>query len=165
MERSLTQTLAAKLRISVSAVYRRYHTALETEQGQRTVLQVTVDRGEGRKPLIARWGGISLARDTKAVLNDSPRQVSAPRTELERRLLADTCELCGSQEHVEVHHIRALKDLAAKGRAERPFWIQIMAARQRKTLVVCRECHDDIHAGRSTPSVHANRKTLESRVL
>jgi group II intron reverse transcriptase/maturase len=165
MERSLMQTLAAKLKISVGAVYRRYHTTLETDQGKRAVLQVTVERGEGRKPLIARWGGISLARDTKAILNDSPLQVSAPRTELERRLLADTCELCGSQEHVEVHHIRALKDLTTQGRAERPFWIQIMAARQRKTLVVCRECHDHIHAGRITRSVHANRKTLESRVL
>jgi hypothetical protein len=24
----------------------------------------------------------------------------------------------------------------------------VMAARRRKTLVVCRPCHDDIHAGR-----------------
>ena len=65
-----------------------------------------------------------------------------------QRLLADTCELCGSQEQVEVHHIHALKDLKRRGRREKPEWMKRMAARQRKTLVVCRKCHDDIHAGR-----------------
>ena len=45
-------------------------------------------------------------------------------------------------------HIRALKDLRKKGRADKPEWVKWMAARQRKTLVVCRTCHDDIHGGR-----------------
>ncbi|HBY93791.1 MAG TPA: maturase [Chloroflexi bacterium] len=165
MERSLAQTLAMKLKISVQAVYRRYHMTLQTEHGPRAVLQITVERGEGLKPLIARWGGISLARDTKAVLNDTPLLIAGPRTELERRLLANACELCGSRNHIEVHHVRALKDLRRKGRAERPFWMQIMAARQRKTLVVCRACHDSIHAGRVAPSAPAERTTPESRVL
>ena len=42
------------------------------------------------------------------------------RTELVQRLLADTCELCGSTVKVQVHHVRAMKDLRKKGRAERP---------------------------------------------
>jgi hypothetical protein len=28
-----------------------------------------------------------------------------------------------------------------------PYWVEIMATRQRKTLVMCRKCHMDIHAG------------------
>ncbi|MGH2749414.1 MAG: maturase, partial [Actinomycetota bacterium] len=64
------------------------------------------------------------------------------------RLLANTCELCGSQENVQVHHVRGLKDLHRKGRGEKPRWVKVMAARRRKTLVVCESCHDDIHAGR-----------------
>ena len=75
-------------------------------------------------------------------------RICGPRTELERRLLANTCELCGSQENIEVHHVRALKDLRRKGRVARPYWVEIMAARQRKTLVTCHACHADIHAGR-----------------
>jgi hypothetical protein len=47
----------------------------------------------------------------KAVLNDSPLNIVGSRTELERRLLANTCELCGSHEDIQVHHVRALKDL------------------------------------------------------
>jgi group II intron reverse transcriptase/maturase len=165
MERSLVQTLAHKLRVSVSAIYRHYQTTLQTDHGPHVGLQVTVERETGKKPLRARWGGISLSRNTQATLNDSPLRVCGPRTELARRLLADTCELCGSEETVEVHHIRALKDLHRKGQAERPFWIQVMAARQRKTLVTCRPCHLAIHHGEPIQKSPATEKTLESRVL
>jgi group II intron reverse transcriptase/maturase len=147
MERSLVQTLAYKLRVSVSTIYRRYQTTLQTDDGSRVGLQITVEREGGRKPLIARWGGISLSRNRQATLDDLPLRICGPRSELEARLLAETCELCGSQETVEVHHLRALKDLRRKGQVERPFWIQVMAARQRKTLVTCRHCHQAIHRG------------------
>jgi len=152
MERSLTQTLALKQRISVRTVYRRYQASIDTDKGSSPVLQVVVNRGAEHKPLVARWGGISLSRNNRAVLNDAPRQICGPRTELEKRLLANQCELCGSTDNIQVHHVRALKDLQIKGRAEKPFWIQIMAARRRKTLVVCGKCHHAVHAGRSSPS-------------
>jgi group II intron reverse transcriptase/maturase len=149
MERSLTKTLARKYRIRVAQVYRRYHAVLDTEHGPRRGLQVTVHRDGGRAPLIARWGGISLARDTTpTVLNDNPPRIwSNRRSEIVQRLLADRCELCGSRVQVEVHHIRALKDLNPKGRKQQPEWAVRMAARRRKTLVVCRACHESIHYG------------------
>jgi len=62
MERSLTKTLARKYRITVPQVYYRFRAVLDTEHGPRRGLQVTVDRG-GKKPLVAQWGGISLALD------------------------------------------------------------------------------------------------------
>ena len=152
MQRSLTKTLARKFRISVPAVYRRYRATLQTEHGPRQGLRVTIQREDGRPPLVAHWGGISLARKTTAVaLNDDPPRIwNSQRAEVVQRLLADTCELCGSREQVEVHHIRHLKDLRRKGRAEQPAWVKQMAARRRKTLIVCRTCHEDIHAGRPT---------------
>ncbi len=151
MERSLTKTLARKYRITVPQVYRRYRAVLRTEHGPRRGLQVTVERDGGRRPLAAHWGGISLARKTTAtVLNDNPTRIWSNRSELVQRLLADTCEQCGSRDQVEVHHIRHLKDLQPKGKKQPPTWAQRMAARHRKTLVVCRTCHEDIHAGRPT---------------
>lgn len=121
MERSLTKTLARKFRIRVPQVYRRYRAVLATEHGPRRGLQVTVHRDGGRAPLVARWGGISLARDTTpTVLNDDPPRIWSRRSELVQRLLADTCELCGSRNQVEVHDIRALKDLNPKGRKRQP---------------------------------------------
>src|ERR1039458_3463773 len=35
-------------------------------------------------------------------------------------------------------------------RREKPAWMHLMAMRRRKTLVTCRRCHEDIHAGRAT---------------
>ncbi|MDQ4032503.1 MAG: reverse transcriptase domain-containing protein [Actinomycetota bacterium] len=147
MERSLTKTLARKYRIRVAQVYRRYRAVLDTEHGPRRGLQVTAHRDGARAPLVAQWGGISLARDTTpTVLNDNPPRVwSNRRSEIVQRLLADSCELCGSGTQVEVHHIRALKDLDPKGRKQQPEWAARMAARHRKTLVVCRVCHESIH--------------------
>ncbi len=87
------------------------------------------------------------------------------RTELVQRLLADTCEMCGSHTDIEVHHIRALKDLKRYGRPEKPAWVKTMAARHRKTLVVCRSCHEDIHHGQ--PLKHhpiSNDASPESRM-
>ena len=146
MERSLTKTLARKYRISVPQVYRRYRAVLDTGHGPRRGLRVTADR-DGKPPLVAQWGGISLARDTTPrPLNDDPARIWSHRSEIVQRLMADECELCGSRTQVEVHHIRALKDLDRKGKNP-PEWVRRMAARHRKTLVVCRACHEGIHSG------------------
>jgi hypothetical protein len=147
MQRSLVKTLARKYRVRVSRIYRRYRAVLQTDHGPRRGLQVIVERDGGRAPLVAQWGGISLARKIRiGNLDDHPKQVwNSGRSEIVKRLLADTCEMCGSQKDVEVHHIRHLRDLNTKGRAARPVWVQQMAARRRKTLVVCRDCHENIH--------------------
>jgi len=147
METSLTKTLASKLKISVSNVYRKYQTTIQNEDGAFKGLQILVPR-EGKKPLIAQWGGITLKRKMSANTKDVERIVWNSRSELEQRLLADTCEQCGSHDRVQVHHIRALKDLQQYGQREKPAWVKLMAARHRKTLVVCHKCHWDIHGGR-----------------
>lgn len=150
MEGSLTRTLANKLRISVVQVYRRYGDIIVTEHGTYKGLRVMVPRA-GKEPLTAHWGGLSLERPknaTTVVIDDTPVQPRAHRTEVVQRLLADTCELCGSTVDVQVHHIRKLSDLRKPGQKELPIWKQRMIARQRKTLVLCLRCHRDVHAGR-----------------
>ena len=148
MEESLAKTLAAKHKTTRRKVFRRLKSVAPTEHGERACLQVVVQQGEGKRPLVAQFGGIPLKRNKQAVLVDQqPQRYRAERTELIQRLLADECELCGSTVDVEVHHIRALRDLNVKGQGEKPLWIQVMAARQRKTLVVCRPCHLNAHGG------------------
>ena len=114
MEQSLAKTLAHKLNITVTKVYRRFGTHVSTEHGPRKVLRIEIKRA-GRSPLVAQWGGISLKWNKDAVLNDRPRLVWSRSTELLERLLANACELCGSQENIQVHHVRGLKDLHRKG--------------------------------------------------
>lgn len=158
METSLTKTLAHKHKISVATVYQRYQTRITVEGKEQMVLQVTVPR-EGMKPLVATWGGVSLTWNIEANPEDRPQQKWNSRSELERRLLAQVCEVCEATrltDQIEVHHIRALKDLNTYAGREKPRWVQIMAARKRKTLVLCRTCHDDLHAGRPLRKEHVS---------
>jgi hypothetical protein len=147
MERSLIKTLAAKLQIPGSQVYKRYQATLNVEGKPYKGLRVTKER-EGKKPLVAEWGGIPLTWNIGATLNDQSERIWSTRSELEERLLADTCEYCGATERCQVHHVHALKDLQMKGRRPKPRWMVLMAARQRKTMVVCKTCHEDITYGR-----------------
>ena len=150
METSMLKTLAGKHRSSVTKMARKYKATIGTSAGPRKCFRVVVERDGGRKPLIARFGGIPLRRQHKAVLTDlSPVMASTRRNELIRRLTAGHCEICGAEENIEVHHIRKLSDLSRPGRPERPAWVHLMAKRRRKTLVVCRTCHENIHSGRA----------------
>ena len=150
MEESLARTLANKHKTTRRKVFRQYKGTVPTEHGPRTCL-TAVEPQESEKPLrVAQFGGIPLKRKRQAVLVDQqPQRYRTERNELVKRLQADKCEMCGSTEDVQVHHIRALSDLNVKGQREKPKWVQIMAARKRLTLVVCRTCHMDIHHGRT----------------
>ncbi len=106
------------------------------QESETSGLLVIVDQ-PGQKPLVAYWGGVFLARDNTATPVDKQAPFLNGRTELVQRLLADACEPCGSTAKVQVRHIRAMKDLRKKGRAERPTWVEMMARRLRKTPVVC----------------------------
>ncbi|MCG9931906.1 reverse transcriptase/maturase family protein [Streptococcus suis] len=147
METSLLKTLAFKHKSSINKMLAKYKTTTTSTNG-RTVpcLQVVVPR-EDKPPLVATWGGISLSHKKKAVIEDAPYQVYGGRTELIKRLLANKCELCGSEENIEVHHIRKLADLNKHNGKLVPKWKEIMSARCRKTLVTCRDCHHAIHNG------------------
>ncbi len=147
---SLLKTLANKHHTSILAQVRKYKASFQAADGTTyACLEIQVQR-EGKKPLVARFGGIALKRQPMATLVDQiPLYERIDRNELVKRLLADKCEICGSRENVEVHHIRKLADLQKEGR-ERPLWVKIMAARRRKTLVVCYHCHQAIHKGQPT---------------
>jgi hypothetical protein len=142
---SLLKTLAGKYASTVSKMARKYAATIQTPHGPYRCMQVTVARRGQRKPLVARFGGIPLKRQPHAVLQDrAPLPATAPRKELIHRLLAGRCELCGQAEKVQIHQIRKLSDLDKPGEPQ-PEWMQVMAKRRRKTLVVCVSCHATIH--------------------
>ena len=143
---SLLKTLAGKYDSSVSKMARRYAATIETPHGPRKCMQVTVERGKDKKPLVATFGGIPLRRQKNAILIDrQPDRPTPHRRELVRRLLAGRCEICGHAGEVQVHQIRKLSDLAGPGQPDQPEWMRIMIRRRRKTLVVCAPCHANIH--------------------
>ena len=155
MEQSLVKTLAAKHKCSAMAILAKYKTSVKTEKGKTLkCIQVTVNR-EGKKPLVATFGGFSLERKQFTTVYDRlpiPYNAKGTHTEIIQRLLADKCEICGKVGDVEVHHVKALKNVTGPKNA-RTDWKRYMASRQRKTLVVCQECHVLISAGKPLPAL------------
>lgn len=146
-EVSLVKTLASKYRTTCTKIYRQYGTMIKTDEGDRKVILVKHNRAP-KEPLVTYFGGISLKWNKWVNIN---QQLTEPiwshRSELVQRLKAQLCELCGSQNKIEVHHIRKLADIKRKD-ATKAEWQKKIIARQRKTLVVCQECHGNIHHGK-----------------
>jgi hypothetical protein len=148
MELSLVKTLAHKFKTTCQKIYKHYRATIETKDGTYKVLQVTVER-DGKPRLITHFGGVCLRWNKWVKIDDNQANHiwNGPR-EVVQRLLAQKCVLCGPTDNIEVHQIRKLADIKQKGRKERPESMLKMSARKRKTLVVCRQCHEKIQYGR-----------------
>jgi hypothetical protein len=140
LETSMTKTLAAKHGIPVRKVYEKFST--KYPDGSRIF----------REQNGATFGGMSFNRIKWQVdemppppdLNILWNIARSNRSEVINRLLANKCELCGKETSLEAHHIRKLKDI---DRGDE-IWKQRMRMRKRKTLMICRPCHEGIHHGR-----------------
>jgi group II intron reverse transcriptase/maturase len=150
-ESSMLRTLARKHRSSVAKMAARHKAKIETSDGLRTCFEARKHR-EGKKDLVARFGGIILRQDRRAVIRDpAPAPAAYPRKELVKRLRTRECELCETGTTVTVHQVTGLKTLGQPGPGQ-PAWAALMAKMRRKTLIVCAPCHDWIHAN---PVAHA----------
>ena len=102
-ETSMLKTLAAKHRSTVSAMAVRHKTKVATGDGLRTCFEARLER-KGKKDLIARFGGIPLRQDKRAVINDPTSvPIRTPPRELIYRLRRRRCELCEQGTTVAVH--------------------------------------------------------------
>ncbi|MGH3280916.1 MAG: reverse transcriptase domain-containing protein [Trebonia sp.] len=144
-ETSMLKTLAAKHHGTVTQMAARHRAKVETSDGLRACFEARKHR-EGKKDLVARFGGISLRQDRRAVIRDPvPGPAPYPRKELVQRLRMRECELCETGATVAVHQVSGLKELGEPGPGQ-PAWAALMAKMRRKTLIVCAPCHEHIHA-------------------
>jgi group II intron reverse transcriptase/maturase len=150
-ETSLLKTLAARHGSSVTKMAARFRAKIGTSDGLRTCFEARKQRA-GQKDLVARFGGISLRHDRRAVITDPvPVQAPYPSKELISTLRRRVCELCEASATVAVHQADSLKALGEPGPGQ-PAWATLMARMRRKTLIVCAACHEWIHAN---PATHA----------
>ncbi len=148
---SMLKTLAAKHGSTVTKMASRYHATADTGDGPRSCFAASRKR-EGKRDPVARFGGITLRQDRRAVIRDpAPGPAPYPRKELISRLRKRECELCETGATVAVHQVNGLKALGEPGRGQ-PAWAALMAKLRRKTFIVCAACHDWIHAN---PAAHA----------
>ena len=148
---SARKTLAAKHKIRHKRkTYRLYYHNGEHSNEWRHIC-VTVERDK-KPPLIAKCGETPLRKRLNAYSKDAiPLPVIADtKSELLTRLMKGECELCGKIADLESHHINKLKNLQKRwqGRRQKPQWVQFMMARRRKTIVVCKSCHQQITHGK-----------------
>jgi group II intron reverse transcriptase/maturase len=152
---SLLKTLAAKHKTSMSRTISR----LKTEEGFALTVR-TKSKTYNFKIFKLKAEMRQSSRDERVDEIPNTKKYMNSRTELVQRLGASRCEYCEQQDDkLEVHHVRKLKDLE-KGKK---LWQIIMARKQRKTLVICRNCHHLLHAGR-LPDWRSRKKQVESRM-
>ncbi|WP_174315561.1 reverse transcriptase/maturase family protein [Streptomyces sp. CB01881] len=149
MVTSLLKTLACRHRSSVTKMAAKYKATVNTPLGLRRCFEARIDR-VGRKPLIARFGGIPLVQKKHTAINDAPRTPFEPHRHqrgirLIRRLRQKWCEVCERPRPVEVHQVRGLADLRKLELP--PEWAAIMIRKHSRTLVVCAPCHQAVHKG------------------
>ncbi|RRN98407.1 reverse transcriptase domain-containing protein [Pectobacterium aquaticum] len=141
-QNSLFKTLAGKHRTSRTKIARQLrqpdgrYIHYEFRNGKRYELEVFQLKNRS-----VSTAGISVPD----FINQLPNIYKySSRTELLDRMSATCCEYCGTKTgYLEVHHVRKLKDI--KDGTEP--WKRLMIARNRKTLVLCKDCHVDLHRG------------------
>jgi len=150
---SLAKTIARKEKSTVTKVIKKYGISVPKKigTGTRQIIGIRYNTKNGPKVM--------------TYFNDSIKKVDFPLYEVKEeygitiknnsnlitRLNANVCELCGSKEKIEVHHVRKLKDIKRKysKRGDSiPNWVLEMSKMNRKTLVVCEKCHVKIHGGK-----------------
>jgi group II intron reverse transcriptase/maturase len=135
-----------------------FRTLAAKRQSTLKKVATSLKRGPGRYVLTHKQEGkpikeyelISSTRQLKRGIRPSQFLDLLPntmmytrRTELGKRLLAHQCEWCKTRQgQIEVHHVRKLANL--KGTVA---WESQMLQRRRKTMILCVECHEELHAG------------------
>ena len=138
MEYSMYKTFGRKYRCSVRKVRVKYR--------YKKDFAVTYYNGKG----VQKRNIFAKASFKRKLMVKSPGVENIPntayitaRTSLIDRLKARCCEICKSENDLQMHHVRKLREL--KGRKK---WEIMMIARKRKTMAVCHSCHRKIHNGK-----------------
>jgi hypothetical protein len=152
---SLFKTLAWKHRTSVTKIAKQ----LRGKRGYEYKLKTT--KGYAIYKVFSLKDLKGFRVDWKTV-DVTPRVLhfTLARTEITQRLQAKQCEYCGKEGgYFEVHHVRKCKDV----RGQKELWQQIMAAMRRKTIILCVDCHQQLHQG-TLPPWKRRKMNTESRI-
>lgn len=137
MEYSCLKTLAGKHKCSVAKIKTDY------KIGKGWGVRYNTSKEQNKIRYFYNQGFKMISKPNKDYEFDTivNTNIYTGRTELEQRMMAHKCELCGKENvKFHIHHVHKVKDL--KGKTP---WEKIMISKNRKTIVVCEECHKHIH--------------------
>ena len=136
MEYSCLKTLASKHKCSCGQIKYKYEDGkgkwgipYETKQGEK-------------RCYFAQYAECKNVKNASDKISGKTTLYAYTKTSFESRLAAKVCELCGTTDaqSYEIHHVHKVKDLKGK-----ELWEQVMIAKRRKTIVLCKKCHYEIH--------------------
>lgn len=137
MQYSMYKTFAGKYKTTVGKIAKRYvQNGIFTVryENSKKVIKTRIFYNEGFKRKTPNFS---------EVVDKIPTIYHTNTTSLIDRLKAEKCELCGSEGALIMHHVRKLKNLEGK----EP-WERLMIARRRKTIALCKSCHQRTHWGK-----------------
>jgi group II intron reverse transcriptase/maturase len=133
---SLAKTLAHK--------YRRTMKAMLKKHGRNLHFQWKLSDGRDREVSFAENTDWQVKTDAFAVHPADPDLLAWQVTLRTKSKLGFPCLICGSERHVNMHHVRHIRKMEVR---KPPGFLAIMRALNRKQVPVCRECHLKIHSG------------------
>ena len=135
MEYSCLKTIAGKHKSTSRKIVSKY----QDGNGNWSIPYKTA-KGEKRRGF-ANFMDCKNTGSFHEVIIDYAVLYASTRTTFDDRLSARVCELCGKTDvSLEIHHVNKVKNLKGK-----EFWEQMMIAKKRKTIAVCKACHCQIH--------------------
>ena len=150
---SLVKTIGNKHKLKVKKTIRKYAIPIKRKDGTgtRNIIGIKYKTKNGEK--IMTYFSESLRRKIRplnTICNIDTNPTSKYKNEIISRMLRSKCELCETEQelnNITVHHLRNLKTLKEKYENERKMknWEKKMVKMNRRTLVVCNECHNKIH--------------------
>lgn len=139
-EGSFLKTMANKYNTSLMKMKQKYY----DKERKQIVVRLKTDNGIKKYRLIN-----SFQRDKRPIKDwkiDSKLNIYyfPDGVEIKRRIQTNECELCGRKtDKIVAHHVRKMADIR-RSKIKRE-WKKVMIAKNRKSLMVCKTCHNRIH--------------------
>jgi group II intron reverse transcriptase/maturase len=153
---SLIKTIANKERSTVYKTIKKHGISVKRKDktGTRPIIGVKYKLKTGEEKILTYYNEpLTKRRIPFRQINIPDHTFTSDHIDILKRLNARECELChitGNKKDFEIHHVRKLKDLIRKWKKrgkDTPKHIMLMARINRKTLVLCKDCHVNVHKG------------------
>jgi group II intron reverse transcriptase/maturase len=147
---SLLKTICRKENSSLTQIYRKYGISVPRKDGSGTKNQfgLKYETKQGEKTLVYFNEPLKVQRNpSRHEIDPNTNKKNKPFCEVLIRLSKGYCELCGKlhgPKELVIHYVRKLKDLKIP-KDNTCHWIRLMKKIRRKTLILCYNCHNEIH--------------------
>lgn len=138
---SCALTIANKMRLkTLRGTFKKYGKNLSIKNDKNEVIQSypTISYKKPKKRLKLE------AVDTGYLIDNLVNRIGRGRGDLKA-----SCQICGSENNIEIHHIKHLR----KGKIKNDWITEVMRKMNRKQIPVCKECHINIHRGTANPKI------------